>query len=427
MAHLSIEQLSEQERQLSARYQGFLQAGLNLDLTRGKPSTEQLALSDALDGILAGNYKTRDGVDVRNYGGINGIPEARELGAALLGISPEQTLVGGNSSLTLMYQYMMFCMYIGIQGENSAWFIEAAGKPVKFLCVVPGYDRHFTICESLNIEMINIDMTASGPDMAQVEALVKADSNIKGIWCVPKYSNPSGECYSKATVQRLAQLGNIAGKNFRIMWDNAYAVHDLDTVLDLANIMDACQQAGTTDSVFITGSTSKITFAGAGVSFAGSSVDNLKHFKNWLSAQTIGPDKVNQLRHVRFLKNHAGLLAHMEKHALILKPKFDRVQEHLTAALEGQGVGNWTIPQGGYFVSFNTLPGLAKEVVRLTGEAGVKLTPAGATFPYQTDPQDCNIRIAPSFPSLEEIDQAMPVFITCVQLASVRQQIAQNS
>ncbi len=410
------------EQELNQRYQTFQQAGLQLDLTRGKPGADQLTLSNALDGILRGNFTAADGTDVRNYGGLDGLPDMKAFAAAMLGVNADQVLIGGNSSLTLMYQYVQFCHSVGAKGTGTAWKDAGAAK---FLCPVPGYDRHFTLCEDLGIDMINVPMTATGPDMDAVEALLKADSMIKGLWCVPKYSNPSGEVYSDETVERIAALGSLAGADFRIMWDNAYAVHDLDEQPPvLANLMEACRRHGTEDNVFITGSTSKITFAGAGVAFAASSVDNLKHLKKWLSAVTIGPDKVNQLRHVRFLKDMDGLQAHMRKHAALIKPKFDQVQQHL-ATLQGKGMGTWTTPRGGYFASFDALPGLAKEIVKLAGEAGVKLTPAGATYPYGKDPEDKNIRIAPTFPCVEEVNKAMQVFVTCVELACVRQRLQQ--
>ncbi len=415
------DELTALEHSLVQQYERFKQAGLKLDLTRGKPGADQLALSNALDGILGGDFKAGDGTDVRNYGGLDGLPETKAFAASVLGVKPEEILVGGNSSLMLMYQYVQFCHTMGAKGAGTAWQTEGTAK---FICLVPGYDRHFTVCENLGIAMLTVPMTATGPDMEKVEALLRADPMIKGIWCVPKYSNPSGEVYSDETVQRMAALGNIAGRHFRIMWDNAYAVHDLDGHPPvLANLMDACRAQGTQDSLFITGSTSKITFAGAGISFAATSEDNLKHLKKWLSAVTIGPDKVNQLRHARFLKNSEDLQAHMRKHAALIKPKFDLVQQHLSS-LDGKGMGTWTTPRGGYFASFDTLPGLAKTVVKLADEAGVKLTPAGATFPYGKDPEDKNIRIAPTFPALAEIDQAMQVFVTCVALASVQQRLA---
>lgn len=417
----SKDQLRQWEQQLSAEYDAIIAKKLSLDLTRGKPSSEQLSLSDALDGILEGNYKSLNGTDTRNYGGLDGLDEARELGAHIFGVKPSEVLAQGNSSLTLMFQCLLTAVKFGFTGADSAW---AAGESMKFLCPVPGYDRHFTLCEQLNIDMIPIDMTANGPDMDQVEALVKADDTIKGIWCVPKYSNPTGVIYSDEVVERLAKLGKIAGANFRVFWDNAYAVHDLGERLPLANIMAFCRTHGTEDSVLQFASTSKITHAGAGVAFVAMSETNLKGFRQFLNAQSIGPDKVNQLRHMRFLPNVEALNAHMQKHASILQPRFDAVLKALDEAFTGTDLGAWEKPKGGYFVAFDTRPNCAKEVVRLAAEAGVKLTPAGATFPYGKDPQDCNIRIAPSVPTVEEVVGAMQVFVTCVKLVAVRQQLA---
>ena len=414
-------QLSALEAELSQRYQDYQQQGLKLDLTRGKPNAEQLDLSNALDGILADDFLTRDGIDVRNYGGLEGIPEAREWGAMLLDADSEDVWVGNNSSLHTMYAYMQFCHLVGARGKGTAWRDEGE---IKFICPVPGYDRHFTICESLDIKMLPVQINADGPDMDAVEALIKADPLIKGIWCVPKYSNPSGEIYSAAVIDRIAGLSKIAGANFRIFCDNAYAVHDLDdTPSTLKSIMASCRAQGTEDSLFLTGSTSKITFAGGGISFVGFSQNNQQHFRGWLSSMMIGPDKVNQLRHTRFIKNKTELQALMRQHAALLRPKFALVQKHLKA-LKGKKIGTWTDPKGGYFVSFNSLPQLAKEIICLTQEAGVKLTPAGATHPYGNDPDDKTIRIAPSFPSLDEIERAMPIFICAVELASVRQRLA---
>jgi aspartate/methionine/tyrosine aminotransferase len=415
------QQLSALKAELSQRYQSYQQQGLKLDLTRGKPNAEQLDLSNDLDGILAGDFLTHDGVDVRNYGGLEGIPEAREWGAMLLDVDKQDVWVGNNSSLHTMYAYMQFCHLFGARGAGTAWRDEGE---IKFICPVPGYDRHFTICEALGIKMLPVPMNADGPDMDAVEALVKADSLIKGIWCVPKYSNPSGEIYSDAVIDRIAGLGKIAGANFRIFCDNAYAVHDLDDEpTALKNIMASCRAQSTEDSLFLTGSTSKITFAGGGISFVGFSQNNQQHFRAWLSSMMIGPDKVNQLRHTRFIKNKAELQGLMRQHAALLRPKFALVQTHL-AALNGKKMGTWTDPKGGYFVSFDCLPHLAKEIICLTQEAGVKLTPAGATHPYGNDPDDKNIRIAPSYPSLDEIERAMPIFICAVELASVRQRLA---
>ena len=420
--HLTKTDLERRERELAARYEQHKATGLRLDLTRGKPSPDQLALSDDLDHTVeAGGYILDDGTDVRNYGGLEGIREARRLGAELLGVRADEVLAGGNGSLTFMYQYLSAACHYGPLGGSTAWRDEPA--PRKFLCVVPGYDRHFTITEELGFELISVPMRADGPDMDEIERRVASDPGIKGIWCVPRYSNPTGEIYSDAVVRRFARLATVAGPNFRIMWDNAYAVHDLyDDAPLLANLMDRCRAEGTSDSVVMFASTSKITRAGAGISFIASSASNLAHFKKRLAVQTIGPDKVNQLRHVRFLKDLAGVKAHMRRHAAIVRPKFERVLAHLEAGL--QDLATWTRPRGGYFLSLDAPKGTASEIVRLAAEAGVKLTPAGATFPHNRDPDDANIRLAPTYPSLDEIDQAMPVFVTAVVLAAVRQRVA---
>lgn len=416
------EQLRQWEAELAADYQAILAQKLNLDLTRGKPSAEQLSLSDALDGILKGNYTATDGTDTRNYGGLDGLPEAKQLGANILGVSPADILVGGNSSLTLMFQVMLTAMQFGLKDAASAWKNEGE---VKFLCPVPGYDRHYTVCEQLGIKMINVPMTSTGPDMDVVEQLVKADPSIKGIWCVPKYSNPTGVVYSDETVERIAALGKIAGPNFRVFWDNAYGVHDLvDNPPQLASILEATRRQSTEDSVIQFGSTSKITHAGSGVAFVAASAANLAGIKKFLNTCTIGPDKVNQIRHTRFLPDAAALKTHMQKHAALLNPRFDAVLSALSEAFEGTDLGSWEKPLGGYFVAFDTRKGCAREIVRLAAEAGVKLTPAGATYPYGKDPEDRNIRIAPSVPTVPEVVAAMKVFVTCVKLASVRQKLS---
>ncbi len=409
------------ERELAARYAALQAQGLRLDLTRGKPSPEQLALADALDGALDGDYLGPDGVDVRNYGGLDGLPAARRLGAMLLGVPEGDVIAGGNASLTFMYQYLLNAWLQGSLGPETAWRRE--GEGLKFLCVVPGYDRHFTITESLGFELINVRMLADGPDMDEVERLVASDPLIKGIWCVPKYQNPTGHTYSDAAVGRLARLGTMAGPNFRIMWDNAYAVHDLyDDPPVLLDILACCREAGTENSVVIFGSTSKITRAGGGVAFLAASPGNLAQLRKHLAVQTIGPDKLNQLRHVRFLPDRRAIGALMRRHAAIMRPKFERVLRHLDEGLTG--IATWTRPRGGYFVSVDVPRGTAREVVRLAGEAGVKLTPAGATFPYGRDADDANIRLAPTYPGLDEIEQAMPVFVTAVRLADVRRRLA---
>lgn len=418
----SREALVALEQTLSAAYGQWQSRGLSLDMTRGKPNAAQLALSDALDGLLAGQFKAADGSDLRNYGGLEGLPEARALFAGMLDVDASEVLIGGNSSLTMMYTAALFAWLHGPTGAGSAW--RHAGE-VKFLCPVPGYDRHFAICEDLGIGMIPVAMNDEGPDMDQVESLLAADKSIKGIWCVPRFSNPSGITYSDAVVERMAKLGKIAAKDFRIFWDNAYAVHALDhNAPKLAPIMAACRRHGTEDSVYIFGSTSKITFAGAGLAFMGTSKANLAVLCKHLGKTTIGPDKVNQERHVKFLKDMPTLLAHMDKHAALLAPRFEAVLTALDRDLGGQGMGEWTRPRGGYFVSFDTLPGLAATVVKLAADAGVKLTPAGSTWPYGKDPANSNIRLAPSFPSVEDIRTAMDVFTTCVKLATVRAWLA---
>ncbi|WP_159267189.1 aminotransferase class I/II-fold pyridoxal phosphate-dependent enzyme [Zhongshania aliphaticivorans] len=418
----TTEQLRDWETSLSQEYQAYKASGLNLDLTRGKPSAEQLSLSDSINQILGDDLSNESNTDLRNYGGLDGIPECKRLFAEVLDVNPDETLIGGNSSLTLMYMAAQFSLHQGFGELADSWSSE--GGTVKFLAPVPGYDRHFSVCEHLGIELVTVDLNDNGPDMDAVEQLIKNDSSIKGIWCVPRFSNPTGTVYSDEVVDRIAQLGKIASSNFRVFWDNAYAVHSLnEDAPKLASLMDSCRKHGTEDSVYLFGSTSKITYAGAGVSFAGMSKANLKAFTHHLGMSQIGPDKINQLRHVRLLKDADGIAEHMRQHAAVLKPRFDIVLKHLREGLGDTGMASWTEPQGGYFVSFDTLPGLAKDVVKLAAEAGVKLTPAGATFPYGKDPANSNIRIAPSVPSLDEIDRAMAVFVTCVKLASVRQRI----
>ncbi len=412
--------LHERERELAARYAEFQSRRLNLDLTRGKPGSDQLDLSNPLEDSLHGEFHV-EGTDLRNYGGLDGLKGAKALGAALLGVPAEQVLVGGNSSLTLMYHYLLHAHLLGLRGPGTGWNRE--GK-AKFLCPSPGYDRHFAICEELGIAMIAVPMDEDGPDMDRVEALVRDDPMIKGLWCVPKYSNPTGCVYSDAVVDRIAALGKLAGPGFRVMYDNAYAVHDLsDDPPALADVFEACRRHGTEDSVVQFASTSKMTFAGAGLAFLAASEANLKAFKAHWGVTTIGSDKLNQQRHVNFLKDMDTMRAHMRRHAERVRPKFAAVLETLQQQLGNRDMGRWTEPGGGYFVSFYTKPGLATEVVRLAAEAGVKLTPAGAAFPYGKDPDDQHIRLAPTFPGLDELKQAMEVFTLCVQLATVRQQL----
>ena len=411
--------LARAEGELERSYAALQARGLDLDLTRGKPAGDQLGLSAALDGALEGAYRTDDGTDTRGYGGADGITEARRLGAEWLGLAPDEVLAGGNSSLTLMYLFLLGAHRFGLDGPGSAWADDPAGA--RFLCPVPGYDRHFTICEDLGIGMVPVPMTGEGPDMDRVEALVADDPGVRGMWCVPRYSNPTGETYSAGTVRRIAALGRIAAPGFRVMWDNAYAVHHLaGGAPPPENVMAHCRAVGTEDSVVQFASTSKVTFAGAGISFFGASRRNVDWFRSRLSVMTIGPDKVNQLRHMRLLPDMDTVHAHMVRHAELLRPKFDCVRRRLEEGLGNLGMGRWTDPAGGYFVSFWTRPGLAKETVRLAAGAGVRLTPAGAAFPYGEDPEDSHIRLAPSFPPLDEVDRAMEVFVTCVKLAAVR-------
>ncbi|MDP7613718.1 MAG: aminotransferase class I/II-fold pyridoxal phosphate-dependent enzyme [SAR324 cluster bacterium] len=414
-------ELQSWEKKLAAKYQQFKDAALKLDLTRGKPGNAQLDLADAMEDLPKNKMILENGTDLRNYGGLDGIPAARKLGGEMLGLPESEVICGDHSSLSLMYLYMLHAYYHGSQGAETAWVKESE---VKFLAIVPGYDRHFSICEELGIRLINVNMLDDGPDMDKVEELLSNDPQIKGMWCVPKYSNPTGCIYSDKVVERIAAVGKIAGPNFRVMWDNAYGVHDLqENPQQLANVMDYCRKYGTEDNLILTASTSKITIAGGGISFLGASGKNLEHFRKRLAVMSIGPNKLNQQRHLLFLKNIEAVRSHMQKHAEILRPKFEMVQKHLESGLAGKAMGNWCKPEGGYFVSFDANPGLAKEIIRLSGEAGVKLTPAGATFPYGQDPEDANIRLAPTFPSVEDLDQAMQVFVTCVQLAAVRQRM----
>ena len=421
LENASQAELQSWEKKLAAKYQQYKDAALKLDLTRGKPGNAQLDLADAMEDLPKNKMILENGTDLRNYGGLDGIPAARKLGGEMLGLPESEVICGDHSSLSLMYLYMLHAYYHGSHGAETAWVKESE---VKFLAIVPGYDRHFSICEELGIRLINVNMLDDGPDMDKVEELLSNDPQIKGMWCVPKYSNPTGCIYSDKVVERIAAVGKIAGPNFRVMWDNAYGVHDLqENPQQLANVMDYCRKYGTEDNLILTASTSKITIAGGGISFLGASGKNLEHFRKRLAVMSIGPNKLNQQRHLLFLKNIEAVRSHMQKHAEILRPKFEMVQKHLESGLAGKAMGNWCKPEGGYFVSFDANPGLAKEIIRLSGEAGVKLTPAGATFPYGQDPEDANIRLAPTFPSVEDLDQAMQVFVTCVQLAAVRQRM----
>lgn len=414
---LSPAQRREARESLAARYRDFQTLKMNLDMTRGKPCPEQLDLSvGLLDGLSRAEFKASDGSDCRNYGGLDGLPEAKDLFAAYMGVRPEEIIIGGSSSLTLMHDAMSWAVLFGAGKGSTPW---AAQRPVKFLCPSPGYDRHFAICEHLGIEMVPVDLRGNGPDMDTVERMAAEDASVKGIWCVPKYSNPTGDVYSDEVVQRLAGMRTEA-TDFRIFWDNAYCVHHLGTgPAPLADILAACRRAGHPERALLFGSTSKISFAGSGLAFMAGSTATMEWAKGHLGFQTIGPDKLNQLRHVRFFGDPAGIERHMQRHAAILKPKFDAVQEVLGRELSGKGVAEWTRPSGGYFTSVDTWDGCARRVIQLAAEAGVKLTPAGSTYPYKRDPRDRNIRIAPSFPPLADIRRAMEVLAVCIERVSV--------
>ncbi|HIR91805.1 MAG TPA: aminotransferase class I/II-fold pyridoxal phosphate-dependent enzyme [Candidatus Egerieimonas intestinavium] len=415
----SREELTALEAKLASEYDAWKEKGLALNMARGKPAAAQLDLSNEMLSNGLASYKTEDGLDARNYGVLDGIPECKRLFGELLGIPTDQIIIGGNSSLNMMYDMMARLCLFGTQGEKpwKAWEFE--GKPVKFLCPSPGYDRHFTICEALGIEMIPVKLLEDGPDMDEVERLAASDERIKGIWCVPLHSNPQGVCYSDQVVDRLASM-KTAAADFRIFWDNAYGVHHIYEEVALKDILQACKEAGNENRVYYFFSTSKITFPGAGIALMASGAGNIAEVKKAMNAQTIGHDKLNQLRHVQYFKNAEGVRKHMKDLAAELRPKFDMVLSKLEEHLGGTGLMTWSSPKGGYFVSVDTIPGCAKETVRLAKEAGVTLTGAGATYPYGKDPQDSNIRIAPSFPVPEELAQAMDLFCLCVKLAGVR-------
>ncbi len=411
-------ELNKLKSELLKKYNKYKSLGLKLDMSRGKPCKEQLDLSMNLihqkDIVL--QYETKDKIDCRNYSVLDGITEAKELFAEILDVLSEEIIIGGNSSLQMMYDSIIKAMVLGVYGSEKPW-----GKlpTVKFLCPSPGYDRHFAICEEFGIEMITVDMKDDGPDMDAVEKYVSEDELVKGIWCVPKYSNPQGITYSDKTVERLANM-NTKAKDFRIFWDNAYVVHDLyDDSDELANIMDACKLSGNQDRVYIFTSTSKITFPGAGLGVMASSKNNIKYLLKQISKQTIGPDKINQLHHTLFLKSVENIDNHMKKQADIIRPKFEKVLEILEKELSGKEIAWWNKPKGGYFISLNTLDGCAKKIVEMASVAGVKFTDAGATYPYRHNPQDNNIRIAPTFPSIEELKIAIEILCNCIQIVSI--------
>ena len=409
----SKEELVTLKKELEAEYDKYVKANLSLDMSRGKPAPIQLDITNDLLGSLE-EYTTKEGLDARNYGVLDGIPEMKKIFSDLTGIEEKNIIVGGNSSLNLMYDSFTRLFLFGALG-NTPW---CKLEKVKFLCPAPGYDRHFAICEDLGVEMITVPMLQDGPDMDVVEELAAKDDSIKGIWCVPLYSNPQGICYSDETVKRLASM-KTAASDFRIFWDNAYGVHPIFEEVSLLDIFTEAKKAGNEDRIMYFFSTSKITFPGAGVAMMAASDANIKEIKSHMTVQTIGHDKLNQLRHVKYFKNAENVKAHMAKLAEELKPKFSLVLEKLDKELKDTGLASWCSPKGGYFIALDTLEGCAKETVRLAKEAGVVMTGAGATFPYKKDPKDSNIRIAPTYPSLDELSQAIELFCLCVKLAGV--------
>lgn len=422
---MTRKELMAQKAELEKQFAEAKGKGLQLDMSRGKPEPAQLDMGMGLLDVLNSHsdLKSMEGVDTRNYGLMDGITEAKHLMADVMDVSADSVIVFGNSSLSIMYDMISRSVTHGVMGSTPWCKLDK----VKFLCPVPGYDRHFAITQHFGVEMIPIPMTPTGPDMDLVEKYVSADEAVKGIWCVPKYSNPQGITYSDETVKRFAAL-KPAAKDFRIYWDNAYAVHHLyedkqDTLLE---ILSECEKAGNPDMVYEFCSTSKITFSGAGIAAMASSPANLADIKKTLTLRTIGYDKVNQLRHARYFKNLEGMLAQMKRHADIIRPKFEAVLSVLEQELGGLGIGEWTKPLGGYFISFEALDGCAKEIVARCKELGVVLTGAGATFPYGKDPKDSNIRIAPTYPTAEEMAQATDVFVLCVKLVSVEKLLQES-
>ena len=421
---LSKDELNALKKELTRKFEEVKAKGLKLDMSRGKPSTEQLNLSMGMMDVLtsSSDLVCEEGVDCRNYGVLDGIREAKQLLADMMEVPKDNIVIFGNSSLNVMYDTVARSMIHGVMGSTPWCKLDK----VKFLCPVPGYDRHFAITEHFGIEMINVPMTPTGPDMDMVEKLVNSDPAIKGIWCVPKYSNPQGITYSDETVHRFAKL-NPAAEDFRIYWDNAYGIHHLyeDKQDYLIEILMECKKEGHPDMVYKFSSTSKISFPGSGIAAIAASDANLAEIREQMKIQTIGHDKLNQLRHARYFKNIHGMVEHMKKHAASMRPKFDTVLASLEKELGGLEIGSWLAPRGGYFISFDSLDGCAKAIVAKAKEAGLIMTNAGATYPYGKDPHDSNIRIAPSYPTLDEIKRAMEVFTLSVKLVSVEKLLAQ--
>ena len=407
-----------------SKYNEYKADDVKLDMARGKPDKQQLDISEEILGLITKNEQciASDGTDCRNYGGLDGLASAKELFADVFGLRAENIILGGNSSLNMMYDTVARAYSFGLCDSDRPWCME---EKIKFLCPSPGYDRHFAICELFGIEMITVEMHSDGPDMDTVKKYVESDSAVKGIWCVPKYSNPTGIVYSDDVIRAFAAL-KPAARDFRIFWDNAYAIHDFGKNIEILNILDECEKAGSPNMPIMFASTSKITFPGSGVALMSASTDNLNHMKKQLSIQTIGPDKINQLRHVAFFKNKQGMMAHMKRHADILRPKFEAVIDAFEKELSGTGIASWTTPCGGYFISFDSLPGCASAIYKLAFDAGLTLTNVGATYPYGKDPKDSNIRIAPSFPDIDSLKLAVERFIVCVKLASVEKILSEK-
>ena len=422
LSQMSRDELVSFRDSVQSLYDGFKAQALSLNMARGNPCKEQLELSVSMLDVFSDNdFMSECGTDVRNYGVLDGIPEAKKLFSDMIGVNDDEVIIFGNSSLNAMYWAVQTAYNKGILGEKP-W--SQCGE-IKFLCPVPGYDRHFKVTEFFGIKMINIPMTSEGPDMDMVEEYVNNDPSVKGIWCVPQYSNPEGVCYSDETVRRFANL-KPAAKDFRIFWDNAYCIHHLTKEPELIlNILDEAKKAGNENIVYIFGSTSKITFPGAGVAVMGASKENVDELRKYLGISIISYDKMNQLRHVKFFGTFENMQKHMEKHMEIIAPKFRIVLDALEKELRPLGIGEWTEPKGGYFISFNAMNGCAKRIVSLCAEAGVTLTGAGATFPYGKDPDDRNIRIAPTYPSQADLAKAVELFVICVKLATAEKLLAE--